>query len=369
MLVGIPRQTCEHATMPRAPAPRASRTLLANVSSQIAARLPPGWRSSVIKRRTGATAISFTSPDGRTGALSTLVRTRLDPRAADTLGQVDLPSIVVADWLSPRTRTILAGAGLSYADTTGNVLVMISDPGLSITAEGAGRDPSPREVGTLNLRGPRAWALERTLAEVLPPYGVGDLSDALGIDAGYVSRLLAGLTDELVIERLPRQPVDAVDWEAAIRQIARTYSLLESNETASWIAAAGPEQLLRDLSRSKLERWAVTGSFASSRLVSITAPEVAVVYSDDPDELAETLRLRPTRTGGNVVTAVPYDPIVFERTWVQDDLVLASVAQIAVDCLTGFARMPSEGDALLAWMRRRAPRWQSPALSGKADLP
>ena len=355
--------------MPRSPTPRASRTLLANASREIAARLPPNWGSSVVTRSAGSDAISFTAPDGRTGHLRALVRTRFDPPTAKALGRGDGPTIVVAEWLSPRTRTILAEAGLSYADTTGNVLVMVSDPGLSISAEGASRDPSPRPADALNLRGPRAWALERTLAELLPPYGVSDLSGALGIDAGYVSRLLAGLADELVIERRPRQPVEAVNWEAAIRQITQTYSLLESNQTASWIAPAGPEQLLRDLSSSKLERWAVTGSFASSRLISIAAPEVAVVYSDDPDQLAETLRLRPTRTGGNVVTARPYDPIVFERTWTQDGLVMASIAQVAIDCLTGFARMPAEGDALLAWMRGRAPRWQSPGLSRRAELP
>jgi hypothetical protein len=37
-----------------------------------------------------------------------LVRRRLDPRSADALERTDEPTIVVADWLSPRTRTILA---------------------------------------------------------------------------------------------------------------------------------------------------------------------------------------------------------------------------------------------------------------------
>ncbi|MGK2887598.1 MAG: hypothetical protein ACSLE8_22950 [Rhodococcus sp. (in: high G+C Gram-positive bacteria)] len=258
---------------------------------------------------------------------------------------------------------------MSYADTTGNVLVMVGDPGLSITAEGAGRNPAPRRRTMSNLRGPRAWALERTLAEVVPPYGLSELFEALGIDAGYVSRLLGGLADELIIERQPRQPVQAVNWEAMIGQITRTYSLLDDNETTSWIATAGPEQFLRDLSSSKLKRWAVTGSFASSRLTSVAAPEIAVVYTDDPERHADTVRLRPSRTGGNVVTALPYDPIVYERTWEQDDLVFASVTQIAIDCLTGFGRMPAEGEALLGWMRQRAPRWQSSSLIDTAVPP
>ena len=355
--------------MPRPPTPQAIRKLLVNAGGRIDSRLPPGWRSSVEARTTDGGVVHFTAPDGRKVDVRALVRKRLDPRSADALVRTDEPTIIVADWLSPRTRTILAEAGLGYADTTGNVLVMVGDPGLSIAAEGAGRDPAPRRRSTINLRGPRAWALERTLAEVLPPYGLSELSESLGIDAGYVSRLLGGLSDELIIERQPRQPVAAVNWEAMIAQITRTYSVLGDNETTSWIAPAGPEQFLRDLSSAKLKRWAVTGSFASSRLISIAAPEIAVVYTDDPERLADTVRLRPTRTGGNVVTALPYDPIVYERTWEQDDLVFASVAQIAIDCLTGFGRMPAEGDAVLTWMRQRAPRWQSPSLTETAGLP
>ena len=32
----------------------------------------------------------------------------------------------------------------------------------------------------------------------------------------------------------------------------------------------------------------------------------------------------------------------------------AAVCQVAIDCLTGFGRMPQEGEALLDWMRKRA---------------
>jgi hypothetical protein len=355
--------------MARPPTPQVIRKLLASAGSEIAKRLPPKWQSSVEARTADGGIVRFTAPDGRAANVRALVRRRLDPRAARALEATDEPVIVVADWLSPRTRTILTEAGLGYADTTGNLLVMVDDPGLSITAEGTDRDPSPRRKATINLRGPRAWALQRTLAEVLPHYGISELSEALGIDAGYLSRLLGGLADELLIERRPRQPVERVDWEAMLRQITRTYSLLDDNETTSWIAPAGPEQFLRDVASSKLRRWAVTGSFASSQLVSVAAPEVAVVYTDDPERLADTVRLRPTRTGGNVVTALPYDPIVFERTWERNGLVFASLCQVTIDCLTGFGRMPQEGDALLGWMRQRAPKWQASSLTGTAELP
>ena len=354
--------------MPRRPTPQAIRTLLAVAGERIADSLPPRWRSSVEARTTDGGIVRFVAPDGRAADVRAVVRKRLDTRAAAQIA-ADEPTVVVADWLSPRTRAILEESGLSYADTTGNVFVALDEPGLAIRAIGATNDPEPRREPKVNLRGPRAWAVERTLAEVLPPYGLTELSSALDVDAGYLSRLLTGLADELLIERQPRRPIERVDWEAMIRQIASTYRLSDDNETSTWVATAGPEQLLRDLSSSKLRRWAVTGSFAANRIVSVAPPTIAVVYTDDPERLAGTLRLLPSRTGGNVVTALPYDDIVFDRTWERDGLTFASLCQIAVDCLTGFGRMPQEGDALLDWMRKRAPKWQAPSLSERAALP
>ena len=217
---------------------------------------------------------------------------------------------------------MLTESGWSYIDTTGNAYLSMDRPGLFISSDGATRDPSPKQSAGPNLRGPRAWALQRTLVEMLPTYGVSELSAALGIDAGYVSRLLGALSEEL-----------------------------------------------RDLSSSKLKGWAVTGSFAASRRVSVTAPEIAVVFTEDPERLAGAMRLRPVRNGGNVVTALPYDRIVFERTWQEDNIVYASLAQTVMDCMTGFGRMPAEADALLDWMRRRAPRWQAPSLTVAAVAP
>ena len=147
------------------------------------------------------------------------------------------------------------------------------------------------------------------------------------------------------------------------------YSLLRSNETSNWVASAGPDQMLKDLASSGAKGWAVTGSFGAAPLVSVAAPEIAVVYADDPELIANLTKLQPARTGGDVVTARPYDQIVFRRTWSRDGITYASPAQIAVDCLTGPGRMPAQGNALLEWMDARAPGWQAASLQQAADLP
>lgn len=355
--------------MARRPTPKAIQKLLASAGDQVAQRLPSTWQISVAARTVDGGIIRFVPPTGESIEIRALVDRRLDPRRAAALPTFPEPTVVISEWLSPRTRAILDEDKRSYADTTGNISIALDDPLVAIRSDGATRDPSPPPRARSSLSGPRAWALQRTLAEVVPPYGVGDLADALDMDAGYVSRLLTGLREELLIEREPRRPVETVDWEAMLRQLTRTYRLLDDNETRTWTAPGGPDQFLRDVASSKLKRWAVTGSFASSQLVTVAAPEIVVVYTDDPERLADTVRLRPTRTGGNVVTALPYDPIVFDRTWERDGVVFASLAQVVVDCLTGFQRMPAEGEALLEWMQRRAPRWQAPSLTTRPELP
>ena len=101
-----------------------------------------------------------------------------------------------------------------------------------------------------------------------------------------------------------------------------------------------------------------TGSFSSSQIVSVVAPYIAIVYTDDADRLAKDLRLLPTRTNGNVFTAKPCDPIVYERTRMIDGIEHASIPQVLIDCLTGNARMPSEGEALIKWMRQNQSQWR-----------
>ena len=101
--------------------------------------------------------------------------------------------------------------------------------------------------------------------------------------------------------------------------------------------------------------------------MSSTSSVTETTSCDDrgPDRVTETMRLRPVRSGGNVVTALPYDRIDFERTRKEDKIVYASLAQTVMDCMTGFDRMPAEADALLDWMRR-APRWQASSLTPPA---
>ncbi len=201
------------------------------------------------------------------------------------------------------------------------------------------------------------------MAETPPPFGVSELAGAVDVDPGYVSRILRVLEDQVLITRTPRGPVTDLDWEGVIRAAASTYSLFDSNETSTWVATSGPARFVDDLSDTEVGEWAVTGSLAASRLAPVAAPEMAVIYTADPDLVADAGHLLPTKQGANVVLAVPFDPVVFEATEELDGTTYVSPVQVVLDSLTGNARMPDEGEAVIGWMSKNESRWRAGDLS------
>ena len=207
--------------MARKPVSQATRRLFAATVESLDSLAPPDWEIEIGRRSDDGGVIRVTSTDDVSGELTVIVRRDLTPREVVALPEPEVDTIIAGEWLSPRSRELLEDIGYGYVDQTGNVSAVVKRPGIVFRTEGAQRDPSPPTVPRLNIRGPRAWALLRTLAEVQPPYGVSELSNAIDADAGYVSRLLSALTDELLISRVPRGPVEHVEWESLLGQITR----------------------------------------------------------------------------------------------------------------------------------------------------
>lgn len=285
------------------------------------------------------------------------------PRAVAGLASPSSPTLAVADWISPRAQEVLRSGGISYVDATGNAEIRLDEPAVYVRTTGADRNPAPKPASGPRLRGPKAWALLRTLAEAPPPFGVRQLAEAVDVDPGYVSRVLRALEGDVLVTRTPRGPVTGVDWEGVIRKASSTYSVFDSNQTSTWVATSGPARFVEDIAEKRIGEWAVTGSVAASRLAPIAAAEMAIIYTDDPERLASAGRLLPTAQGANVMLAVPYNPVVFESTEEADGIPYVSPTQVAVDSLTGNARMPAEGEAVLDWMRKNEDRWRTRELS------
>jgi hypothetical protein len=325
----------------------------------VAERLPPSWR---LQRPSRTSAVSLRAPDGTTARLTVLRRRKLEPKDVLTLRsssrQDFKDTLVTAQFLSPRTRQLLREAGASYADASGNMRVVVDRPGIFMEAEGAQKDPGRKPRSLASLKGPAAARVVRALCDVRPPYGVRRLAEIAETAPASASRVVGLLEREALIERGPREEIREVDWAGLLQRWAQDYQFLSSNDVVTFLDPRGLPALVEKL-RSLEVRAVVTGSLAAVRRAPAASPRLAAVYVDDPERVAQALALRPAESGANVMLVRPLDPVAFARTWVEDGVSYAAVSQVAADLLTSPGRGPSEGEELIAWMKKNTDAWRA----------
>jgi hypothetical protein len=353
--------------------------LLPAALSELRSQLPESWMIERPNLDSGEGAqaqldapdavVSLRAPNGSYATFAVEVKESFAPRDLErllggfsrTLRQIagNIPVLLVARWLSPRTQQLLETEQINFIDLTGNALIKLDNPALFIRTQGARRDPQPASRGRARLRGPKAGRFMRLLADVRPPYGVGELASAARLNPGYVSTLLDVLDREALINRGDRGRVQAVDLGGLLMRWADSYDVLKSNRARTFLAPAGAAQTLARLAtREQSVRVAVTGSFAAGRIAPVAAAALLMLYCEDTESLIDMLGLLPADDGGNLALLEPFDPVVWERTISDAGLPYAAPSQVAVDCLTGTGRMPAEGEALLEWMKRNEPAWR-----------
>lgn len=268
--------------------------------------------------------------------------------------------MLVSTYLSPLTRERLAEAGISYADSTGNVRFAIERPAVYIETQGADRNPFREERPLRSLKGGRAGRVVRGLLDYRPPFGTRELAAETASSPAMISRVCSLLeADEIVTKESPRGRIVSVDWEALARRWAMDYDFTGSNFLTSWLEPRGTEALFARLRETGL-RYSVTGSFAAYRLAPFAEPRLASLYVDDPETAGLSLGLRPADTGGNVLLVRPFDPVAFERAERDGGITYARVTQVLLDLLKGPGRGPTEAEALLDWMRNNEDTWKLP---------
>ena len=335
----------------------------------LASCLPSGW--SLKTAREAFSTITridlraeITSPAGETVVLVIENKRRLQPRLVRPLAEqlriiaADTVPLVGAAYLSPRARQLLAEANVSYIDTTGNMRLQISTPGLFISTTGADRDPWPRTGDLQSLKGRGASAAVRAIVENSPPFGVRELANATRASAPTISRVLALMEREGIIERLERGPVLAVDWQAAIRRWAQDYDQMRSNNATTFLEPRGTPVIERKLSSAEF-RYAATGAFAAQRFDPIAPARTATLYVDDVTRTADRLGLREMDMGANVILLEPFHQVVFDGIVERAGLRCVSPSQLAVDLLTGPGREPSQAEEVIRWMKENQGVWRS----------
>ena len=338
----------------------------------LAERIPDGWslkarRPEPVGRYREDLRAEIASPAGESAVLAVEIRRALEPR--DVFQLVERISmitagamsravpVVAAAYLSPRVRVLLRARGVGYVDTTGNVRIEISMPGLFVSTAGADRDPWPRDYKLRSLRGRGAARAMRAILDTRPPYGVRELAQSTGASAPTLSRVLGLLEREAIVTRV-RGAVSTVDWQAAIRRWAEDYDQTQSNTPTTVLEPRGLPALENKL-RALEFPYAATGALAAQRFDPIAPARLATIYVTDSSQAIDRLELRETEAGANVVLLEPLDTVVFDRTVARDGLRCVAPGQLAVDLLTGPGREPSQGDQMLSWMESNEHVWRS----------
>jgi hypothetical protein len=344
--------------------------LVDDVYKILRTRLPSSWKLQFIPRLSlnsqsdqSEFLLEITSQNGTKASIDVEVKRQIDPKDVSGLANYPLRTaganrfLVVAPYVSPRTRGLLTDSGIGYADATGNLRLELEKPALFVSLNGANSDPWREERPLLSLKGPTAGRVVRALCDFVPPYKIREMAERSNTSLASTSRVVALLDREALVAREERGTVIDVKWEQLIRRWTDDYSLNASNQVRTFLEPRGIEMLLRKLEVSDWP-YSVTGSFAAIRVAPIASPRLAVIYVEDIRIAAGQLGLRPVESGTNVFLVQPFDPVVFERTTKSNGITYAALSQVAADLLTGPGRSPAEGEELLKWMGENQDAWR-----------
>jgi hypothetical protein len=107
-------------------------------------RLPSSWQIDDATQAFDGGQIddllTMQAPDGTHATLAVAIKQTVTPRDAEAMlpgraqslraGSPYAAVLVVAPWLSQRTREVLAANNINYLDLTGNALLRLENPGL-----------------------------------------------------------------------------------------------------------------------------------------------------------------------------------------------------------------------------------------------
>ena len=178
--------------------------LIETTVSEIGARLPRGWILRIRERNAAVGSLKRQSlridailelrdPYGVSSEIIVEVKTnpaeswqlgRLEfvlkeARNArhEKLGEIGVRPVLmlVSAYLSPLARERLTKAGISYADSTGNISLTIDRPAVYIETQGAEKNPFRVDRPLRSLKGGRAGRVVRGLLDYQTPFGTREL--------------------------------------------------------------------------------------------------------------------------------------------------------------------------------------------------
>lgn len=340
-------------------------TPLGSVMAIMRRALPPRWEVDLQQEVLGLNGfLRLQAPDGTRGAWAVEVKQHLEPRAVREVveqarSMTNEPVLVVASFLSEETRRRLVEQGVSYADATGNIRLVLERPALFIEMEGARKNPAREDRPLHSLKGRGAGRVVRALCDFKPPYGVRELIARAELPIGTTSRVIDLLAREALLVRDPKGRVLVAEWMPILRRWAQDAHFLKVNGVAQYFEPRGLQVLTGKLRSLPTDSYCATGSMAAVVRAPIAPPRLALIYAANVDAVAHTLNLKRVESNGNVLLIQPATALPFERTWTSQGVSYAALTQVAADLMNSPGRGPAEAEALLDWMKDHEDEWRA----------
>jgi len=348
--------------------------LLWEFADRLRESLPGSWRVRYDAEVQGPGAradavLALEAPDGTTGSFAVEVKgTPPTPKKIEWIASMwgkesaGYPEesnriVVLSQYLSPGARKACVRFGMGYADETGALRLRMARPAVFIERQGATKNPKPREASAATMRGRAAARIARALVSAELPVDGMTLASRASVSSSQVSKVLSLLSDEGLIERKARGPVQWVDRPRLIERWAQDYGAASRRGATYLLSPRGLDPVL-DALRTTTQKYAISGAVAANRAVRLAQNPRLLIYAADAVQLAEELPVRPAeRQVANVVLVRPPDERILLEAESADDLTYTPWSQVIVDLLTGSDREPAVGEKLLDWIGANQDAW------------
>lgn len=277
----------------------------------------------------------------------------------DALLKLDVAPMVIAPYIPMSTRQLLKKEQISFADSTGNFLVNIPGKLFLQSNEGAKSDPfrnRGRRTSSLKGNAPSKILDYLVNTEIKTPLSLPMLIKLSGSSASTGYRVVEVL-DKAEAITLENGRIVYVDWAKILQLWSQDYSFFGSNNYLRFFDPRGRENTLKNLAVIKNSEYSVTGSFGSQVYQSYAPAMQLTMYAKNPQQIADDLGLIPSEEGDIFIASSTLESIYSRRT-VINKISYAAAPQVALDLLSGPGRNPSEGEALILWMKKNEEKWR-----------
>lgn len=258
--------------------------------------------------------------------------------------------VLAVPFMGPKAREYARSVGLSWMDLSGNA--DIRGPGVRILVEGKpNRFASPgRPATTFSDKAARVSRV--MLAEPKRWWQQADLAEAARISTGYVSKVVARLTEVELLDHGPKGGLRPKSPGLLLDAWAQVYDF-RRHEIARFHAVGRKGPVIAESLASRLAAvpgldWAATGLAAAWALTHFGDHRLVTFFVSQPLLDPEELGLRPVEEGENVWIVLPRDEGVFYAGSEVSGLRCVHPVQVYLDLLGHPERAREAADHLRA---------------------